>query len=335
MKKKFGLFVLLFVLILSGCDISETLETRINEIYYLSFYEENIFEDNFNGIVKKYEDWKNLKFTDEHKKLSDRLSEKQFDFLSLVVINFKIEKSEYELMEITKTDQTLNFYINYDEDSSICDKTGYLLIGIAKEEAENIEKIDTHFNEYEYIKINFSEPIVSCVVYEEYAYVRKGNEYNLDYMKELFSTNGFIDMQTLNVYKDTITVNENISLLTYDDKVESKNIRNYVFQNSDFEYENAWYDQKELEDYEVDENNNIVIISNNITYIFSKADTFENSFYLSMIKGNGRLFNETKKEIIRRLNILYGSTIYTSNYISITLEDNGYVINLKELPLYG
>ena len=61
---------------------------------------------------------------------------------------------------------------------------------------------------------------------------------------------------------------------------------------------------------------------------------FDECYYLKEIKSNRNLFNDYN-EAKSVLDILYGSSDYQSNYISVELSNNSFIISLIERPLVG
>lgn len=208
------------------------------------------------------------------------------------------------------------------------------MVELLKKDINGIEQIVGHYNKYEYVSISLAEPPSGCLDMIYLDYVRVGTTYDLAYAKKYFNTPSFIDFDTLTVYNDEIIVNENIELLTYRNGVEDSYIRGYVLKKGNFKYNIDLYSLLDFENYEVLKNGNILVESDDVTYIFSKSNQEEDKLYLSSIQSPRGLFTCSKEEMEEKLSILYGSSDYTSNAISIDLHEDGFTITLAEVCKY-
>ena len=105
-----------------------------------------------------------------------------------------------------------------------------------------------------------------------------------------------------------------------------------LFKNNDFEFWGYSYLGHNLTDYElvIDDEGNFVIQENGLTYVFENDGTAhdESKHYpLISLSGNYNLFNNDYQEVIRKLNILFGSSNYSNNTLSIEVEDGSFKIN--------
>ena len=334
MRKLSFLVIFLMMIIMIGCS---SFERRIYDVYGRVYSSGNVFLDNFTGIVDSYEDWRNLQYSEEYQFLLEHYSENFFENYAVAIINISHEKGldDAEVMEVCIENKTLNVYINHEYSET--DFSNVTMVTLPKEEASKIKNINCYYNKYEYVYITLSLPPSGCEIFETRDYVRKGYEYDFTNAKKFLRADKFIDLNTLEIYKDSIVVNKNTYLLAYDNKLDSDYIQGYVFNNNDFEYEPTCYDLLELDDYETIENGDLVIKKDDVTYFFTKSKYFDKKVFLSKIISNHKLFDSSLEEIKRKLMILYGSDDYTSHSISIVLEEDGFIINLKEsYPyLYG
>lgn len=187
----------------------------------------------------------------------------------------------------------------------------------------------------DYATLKFSDYHGGCIVMSHQEEVKIGTNYNLSQVKEILSSSAFIDLETLTVYTDFIKATTNLDLITYNDGVYDHYIIQYLFKNEDFNFTNRSYTLEQLKNYEYQIINDEIIISiDNVTYTFEKSMQFTECYYLKEIKSNRNLFNDYN-EAKSVLDILYGSSDYQSNYISVELSNNSFIISLIERPLVG
>lgn len=299
-------------------------------------YTKNYFDDYYTKIVSTYEEFYSI-LKDEYKELKsikNTFNEEFFIDNALVVISGKYDDHVYNftITELIKENGKLKVDFYMYEEKGTTNVVYSMMIGVKKSDIEAIEDIEYTINKYEYSYIIYPDMISGCMVYNEYQIVINKRNYNIKYYLDFYDVEAFIDLDTLKVYKDTINVNKETHLERYNNKVEDYKLSSYLYSKNNFEFWGHSYLGHNLTNYElvIDENGNIVIEENDITYVFENDGTAHNEtkhYPLISLSASYNLFNDEYQEVIRKLNILFGSSNYSNDTLCIEVEDGSFKIN--------
>lgn len=299
-------------------------------------YTKNYFNDYYTKIISTYKEFYSI-LKDEYKEMKsikNTFNEEFFIDNSLVVISDKYDDHVYNftITELVKENGKLMIDFYMLEDPGTTNVVFSMMFGVKKSDIDNIEDVEYSINKYEYSYIVYPDIISGCEIYNEYQIVINNRNYDLNNYLDIYNVEGFIDLDTLKVYKDKINVNKETHLERYNNKVEDHILSIYLFKNNDFEFWGHSYLGHNLTDYElvIDDKGNFVIEENGLTYVFENDGTAhdESKHYpLISLSGSYNLFNNDYQEVIRKLNILFGSSNYFNNTLSIEVEDGSFKIN--------
>lgn len=192
------------------------------------------------------------------------------------------------------------------------------------------------YHESDYLNVSFIDYPGGCLMFSFNDYVKTGEAYYFDYVKEYMNAEAFIDLETLKIYSSSIEPNDNIELIIYNDGVTDNYIYSYILSHLDIEFKNSFYSLDDLKSYTYDlELGKVIINKDGIKYTFMQSQSLEDIIYLSMIEAKDNLFGKPKSEVEDILKVLYGSLTFESYQISVELFDEGYRVILAEPSING
>lgn len=177
----------------------------------------------------------------------------------------------------------------------------------------------------------------SCLVDENYKFVRRNNEYTIDFTDYMFFTDTFINMDALVVYDKIIYANTHMKLVPYDrqEGIFYMYIIDYLLKYGNFHFTSQYVTEDELLKHQniIYDENKIILVIDDIKYTLHK----EFSYYLIRdIEMSSSIF-KTYEEDERILSILFGlnNLDYNLPNISVTKIDSRYLVKLGHPPITG
>lgn len=204
----------------------------------------------------------------------------------------------------------------------ICDDNSHILKGFYLDYLEN-NKVEVYFESYQ----------GGCIHLNVTKNLQIGSTYDLKELKQEFGAEAFIDLETFTIFEDELKVTKKFELVKYNNGVYDSYIEEYLFiSNVFFLFRPGIYYEYYLHQY-INEfiGENIVIDMNDKKYYFTKSNDY---YYLSKVEGTGPIFNNYDKAK-KELDILYGSSNYERERITVKLTENSFVVELGEPSIIG
>lgn len=185
--------------------------------------------------------------------------------------------------------------------------------------------------------LEFTDYPGGCIVLNHIEKVKMGSIYNLSKVEELLGVSTYIDLNTLEFYQGEFVVTKNLNLVTYKNGVYDVYIKRYLNNKSTLMHIFGHYSLQLLEDYGCTkkDDGDIVVVKDDITYLYKKSEQLKDRYYLANVKGQKLFENLSYQETIDILKILYGSEDFNKYLISININENSFEIDLKEEALNG
>lgn len=296
----------------------------------------NYFKTHFSGLVSTYEEfyqilkdeyktasWIKEKFTEDYFKEYSvlALSKNNLDHLYNVVVTEILKQNNELFVDLYKKDQDNTTNVVFS-----------LLIQVKKSDIEGVQSVEFLFNQYEYSYVIYPEIISGCEVWNEYELIINNKDHDISDMLEFYNAEAFIDLETLTVYQDVLNISKETHLEIYNSKVDDSLIISYLARGNNFKFGPYGYIGENLEPYELKINDlgNFEIIVDDILYEFENdgSTLVSNKHYnLLKVSANHNLFEKTYEEVVRTLDILFGSQVHGSNKLKIEVSDGSFVIS--------